>query len=435
MADGAAQRDQNQAYCKPYSLAYKGNIDMDGTPGNDTITGTDGNDLVRGLAGSDEIDGRWGNDTLLGGSGNDFITTWDAGLGDSLNGGSGSDRLQLTILDILATPVTFDGSSNTASWTSISSFEQFTITGGQAGDRLVGGSLNDFLDGYLGSDTLIGGAGNDTIKGTDYGDIGFQNEGMDTLIGGAGNDYIRAGAGDSVDGGSGIDYLELNFEDQEVGAIFNGNLRTQTTLGARIRNCEQFEITGGFAGSDRLTGGKLNDSLYGGGTGSDTLAGGAGDDYIQVSMGDNQLAGGSGNDTLSSFAGHNVLSGDTGNDSLTGGIDGDTLTGGSGNDIFHFPNLYGFPGSGVRDVVTDFTPGQDLISVSFSFDSGITEITFEAIAGYSNSNFQSEAVLIYDPLVGNLFYNEGAYGIDRGWIAEFVGQPTLTAADFILGQF
>ena len=40
-------------------------------------------------------------------------------------------------------------------------------------DRLLGGSGNDYLHGYEGSDELIGGVGNDYIRG---------GEGIDTVV-------------------------------------------------------------------------------------------------------------------------------------------------------------------------------------------------------------------------------------------------------------
>jgi hypothetical protein len=154
----------------------------------------------------------------------------------------------------------------------------------------------------------------------------------------------------------------------------------------------------------------------------DILTGTDGNDFIK---------GLGGNDFLDGDAGDDILLGGAGNDILVGGLGNDTLTGGTGNDIFKFSNLYGFPGSGV-DTVTDFQLGKDLISVSFAYESGISEISFESLPGYSSGISRSNAALIYDPLQGNLFFNEGV-GIDRGWIAHFNNAPALGASDFVLG--
>ncbi|MFC2970460.1 M10 family metallopeptidase C-terminal domain-containing protein [Acidimangrovimonas pyrenivorans] len=77
-----------------------------------------------------------------------------------------------------------------------------------------------------------------------------------------------------------------------------------------------------------------------GGAGADTLTGGAGADL---------LAGGAGDDRLV---------GQGGDDILVGGAGSDTLTGGAGADTFVFA------GDGGRDVVTDFTAGEDRLDLS-----------------------------------------------------------------------
>jgi Ca2+-binding RTX toxin-like protein len=64
-----------------------------------------------------------------------------------------------------------------------------THTGTASGDRIVGTSGNDVIDGLAGSDALLGGAGNDTI---------FGREGGDRIWGGAGNDILIGG--DNGDG-------------------------------------------------------------------------------------------------------------------------------------------------------------------------------------------------------------------------------------------
>ncbi|MFM7475751.1 MAG: M10 family metallopeptidase C-terminal domain-containing protein, partial [Microcystis aeruginosa] len=70
----------------------------------------------------------------------------------------------------------------------------------------------------------------------------------------------------------------------------------------------------------------------------------------------NSLTGGAGNDTLD---------GGDGNDTLIGGSGTDTMTDGAGNDIYRFLSVSDSAvGAGVRDVLTDFTPGIDKIDLS-----------------------------------------------------------------------
>lgn len=72
----AVPKCNGKAETNPGSLA--------GTAGNDVIVGTNGPDTIDGLGGN-------GNDVVNGGTGNDTVCAF--GPGDTLKGGSGSDRL------------------------------------------------------------------------------------------------------------------------------------------------------------------------------------------------------------------------------------------------------------------------------------------------------------------------------------------------------
>jgi Ca2+-binding RTX toxin-like protein len=83
------------------------------------------------------------------------------------------------------------------------------------------------------------------------------------------------------------------------------------------------------------------------------LDGTYGDDLLIGNSDPNYLLGNSGNDTILGGGGRDVLVGGSGNDILTGGMDADTF-------VFRaVPAI----GSG-QDTITDFTPGQDKISLS-----------------------------------------------------------------------
>ena len=80
--------------------------------------------------------------------------------------------------------------------------------------------------------------------------------------------------------------------------------------------------------------------------------------------------GGAGNDTLTGGTGSNTLTGGAGKDTLRGGAGADSLTGGTGNDIFAYDALIDsnadtLIGANLTfDTITDFTKGQDKISVA-----------------------------------------------------------------------
>lgn len=102
----------------------------------------------------------------------------------------------------------------------------------------------------------------------------------------------------------------------------------------------------GTMGADRLSGLSGSDVLRGAG-GDDLLLGQAGHDYLRGWTGNDRLIGGMGRDTLV---------GDQGADRLTGGLGADTFLFISSHDSGATPTTC--------DVITDFTPASDLISLT-----------------------------------------------------------------------
>ncbi len=136
----------------------------------------------------------------------------------------------------------------------------------------------------------------------------------------------------------------------------------------------------GGAGADKLVGGALEDDLLGG-EGNDDLRGRAGDDTLDGGLNDDMLNGGTGDDDLRGGNGEDTLKGGAGDDIVGGGNGRDVLTGGSGADVFLFVST-GHSGTGsLRDVVTDFEDGADLLD--FSGISGV--LTFRGLSGFSAS--------------------------------------------------
>ncbi|WP_172123509.1 MULTISPECIES: M10 family metallopeptidase C-terminal domain-containing protein [unclassified Devosia] len=87
--------------------------------------------------------------------------------------------------------------------------------------------------------------------------------------------------------------------------------------------------------------------------------GGTGTDAADTLTGDGAA------NVLDGRAGNDVINGAGGNDTIIGGLGRDTLTGGAGNDLFVFKNVAEMGRSAFsRDVITDFTPGQDKIDLS-----------------------------------------------------------------------
>ncbi|MEY4980086.1 MAG: hypothetical protein RLZZ352_2356 [Pseudomonadota bacterium] len=391
-----------------------------GDAGNNLLTGTAGADSISGLAGNDTLDGGAGADTLIGGDGSDTYyvdNTGDVVTETNASGTGGTDIVHTSLsaytlgtnvengLINTATAANLTGNTlnnwlNAGSGTGNNAFDggagtdtvsysratagvsvnlalsTAQATGGSGTDTLLnienlqGSGYNDVLTGNAGNNRLDGLAGNDTLDG---------KAGADTLIGGDGSDtYYVDNAGDvvtetnaSATGGTDIVYTSLSAYTLG-GNVENGLINTATTA----------NLTGNTLNNWLNAGSGTGNNVFDGGTGTDTVSYSRASAGVSVSLALSaaQATGGSGadtllnienlqgsqfNDVLTGNAGNNRLDGLAGNDTLIGGAGADTLTGGTGNDIFDF-NALSELGLGVaaRDVITDFTVGQDKLDLS-----------------------------------------------------------------------
>lgn len=331
--------------------------DIVGTNSADVLTGSAGADQINALGGADSISAGGGNDFVLGGNGNDvFIATLLDG-GDTYDGGVGSDTYNLS--GMLAA-VTVDLGAGTS--VSMESGSDLLI----GIENVTGGAGADVLTGSVGNNNLVGGAGNDTLR-----------------AGAAGTDVLSGGTGDDtyfVDRSSGVTV-------QEGAGEGNDTVISSVTLTLRA-NVENLLLVGsqaingsGNASNNVLTGNAASNTLSGNGgndrfvmiagDGNDSLLGGAGTDTLdfsgvfQTSVVD--LVAGtasgslSGTDTVQSV--ENVVGG-IGVDRLVGGTGINVFTGSDGNDIFAWLSAGGAGNGASRDIVTDFTHGQDILDFS-----------------------------------------------------------------------
>ncbi|MCB4820291.1 calcium-binding protein [Roseicella aerolata] len=139
----------------------------------------------------------------------------------------------------------------------------------------------------------------------------------------------------------------------------------------------------GFGGNDSLRGGRASDTIWGG-TGNDTVRGDGGrtvtDDPLTRLGGNDVILGDAGADRLWGEGGDDVILGGDGNDTIYGGFGRDVMVGGAGADKFVFGTIITFypntPGTflsaaadtgvgpAARDVILDFTKGEDKIDLS-----------------------------------------------------------------------
>jgi Ca2+-binding RTX toxin-like protein len=372
------------------------------TGGHDTLHGGDGKDYLYGDASADEeITG--GNDMLYGGAGDDVLRgnggndLLDGGTGlDNMAGGTGNDIYVVDNDDIKENANEGIDTVLTArqSFTLGVNFENLTYigTGNFSG---VGDDVANVIIGRGGADSLIGNAGNDR------------------LIGGANNDTLRGGNhNDTVIGGSGADALEGG-SDWDF-ASYEGAAR-----GVRVSLDASVTGTGDAAGD-------TFDNI-------ESLRGSSYADWLYGDLYGNGLEGGGGND---------ALFGQGGTDVLTGGRGADTLTGGSDSDRFVFTAI---KDSGTRaesrDLVVDFTHGQDLIDLS-AIDARMrssVDNAFKFIGkGSSKSDVDTGEIGFYhvnkagseDDLTILRINNDADDAVDM--TIALRGIHTLTAGDFVL---
>ncbi len=314
---------------------------IDGRGGNDAINGGDGDDrLVDGIAGDSQ-----GADTLNGGAGDDVIVAAFSSAGDVYNGGGDIDTIDFSLDASGATNVllgaafthfgaSFDNFENAIGTQGddiiIGSADANIVDGGAGADQIAGNGGADVLDGGAGDDNVTGGAGDDIISDLDF---VAGAEGADSIDAGDDDDrviVVGATAGDSYDGGQGIDLIDIRSERQAYdganaidlsGASFTAHGATFAGFENAIGTIFGDVIVGGAA-TNSINGGSGDDMITGGGA-AETILGGNGDDTIidgsaNIAAGVDTIDAGAGDDLVRVFF---ALT----NEVFDGGADIDTL--------------------------------------------------------------------------------------------------------------
>jgi hypothetical protein len=181
-------------------------------------------------------------------------------------------------------------------------------------------------------------------------------------------------------------------------------------------------------------------------------------DAIEIVNGDgapNTLVGGYWTEWINGLGGDDRIVGNGGNDRITGGLGADMLTGGPGADVFvyasiaeskagitgYIDNGFFVPASsvGVRDIITDFTLGQDRIDLA-AIDANTRVAGNQTFTWLGAGNFTGASgqliVRTYD-LAGTTGDRTIIYGdVDGNRLADFqvelTGLRVLKASDFAL---
>ena len=188
--------------------------------------------------------------------------------------------------------------------------------------------------------------------------VNQNNSSQNTFIGSNSDDtFIIARGNNYIDGGGGIDLVDLSGSDNTI----NLNKRGWQNTGdgrATLRNIEGIRAGNG---DDLIYGSSRNEWLFGQ-EGNDSIDGGAGDDLISGGFSTTREYG---NDVLRGGKGNDTVYGHGGNDVIGGGKGADELFGGDGNDLFVTSVKNGKGGKNL-DVIKDFELGTDRIIIEGS---------------------------------------------------------------------
>ncbi|WP_373504490.1 calcium-binding protein [Aestuariivirga sp.] len=361
----------------------------------DILIGLGGDDVLDGRAGSDTLNGGSGRDILIGGLGRDFFVVgdgdtesgeiYDGGdndsdilliseivrpvVGDFIADFSDSQLFAMDGIDIVSTvdvTAIFDSTSfgsfgfvdnlgiavDDAAYTiRVNMFNDasldlsgLTFSNWNANDRFIitASGADDSIIGTIKNDTISGGGGTDTIKA------------------GAGNDRFSldgVSAGDSFDGGAGLDMLLQTTANADLrGATLRGFETIRLESGGSfvkqsiLMSAEQFGFNGlpsALKFSMQAGSSHLIDIVMEG----ETTVSADGFSFVlpRISKGEvvritgnnnaETITGSSINDILDGFGGIDLLIGGEGNDRLDGGTGDDFMFGGAGNDTYLVDSL------------------------------------------------------------------------------------------------
>ena len=155
---------------------------------------------------------------------------------------------------------------------------------------------------------------------------------------------------------------------------------------------------------------------------------------------DNRLYGNAQNNTLNGGDGADIIGGLGGDDHLNGGAGRDLLTGGTGNDTFVYQSISdsGITGA-TRDIINDFTQGQDKIDVSAidadAITGGVQHFSFVGTSAFTNTAGELRYDLIDNPTGTD--YTIISMDVNGDGMADsqitLVGLINLGQGDFIFG--
>lgn len=311
---------------------------------------------IIGTPGNDKLDERRvGESDIFGRGGNDTIRLLrddDLGGNNTVDAGPGNDK----VINL------FEGKN--------------IIKLGSGNDTYVGTGFTSFND----FDIVHGGGGNDRVIVTTLQSRYFGDGGNDT--------FFSEGQRNTFNGGSGVDTIDYSIRSDS------------SVVGDEA-------VTIDLSQQKALTGPIKTETLISIENATGTLLG----DIITGNNGPNVLKGLDGDDDLIGLAGNDTLIGGNGTDFLFGDGGNDRLTGNAGPDGFLFRVA---PTAANADVITDFSPAQDVIGLSAAIFPGLPIGALDASRlrlGPAATNTSHR--VIYDSVTGRVFFDSDGSGTNQ----------------------
>lgn len=389
--------------------------------------------------GTDNLTGTSSDDTFLA-TYNDGPTGYTFGVSDVLNGGAGTDTLDIDTNHVGAiTPLD-------AYWSDISNIEKVVIHGGVGAQAITtgtafeasfaGNGINLATTSNAGAITLVMGSftGGAAIEMT-------STDGVQTFTSGSGHTTVTAisTAGAQTITGPGLTEVTAT-STHGVQTITGANLSkvTATSMdGAQtITGSHLFEVNAHTTGAQTITmGSGPNVVTATSPAANNVIATKGGNDIISTDTatgnymidagpGNDKINGGSGNDQLMGSGGNDKINGGAGDDIITGGAGSDKINGGSGLDTIVLNSMKGI------DKIFGFSVADDTIAIDHSVFTSLTTITAD---NFVNGTAAADAndFLIYNSSNGHLQYDVDGNGAGAAVdIAIIGGHLALTSLDF-----
>ena len=401
--------------------ARANSVNITGNTKNNKIIGTAGNDTISGNSGKNTLTGGKGNDLFIYSGGNDVITDYTSGddtiqiasgaissysvsgkdvsmkIGKNTLKVTGGKTATLTILDaennvnIYQSGLIYNNEIASATALSVTSAYGNTLSSYGANVEIIDASTKNKaikITGNSKNNSILGSAKNDTIDGGAGADVIQGGKGNDVLTGGAGNDifiYTDGDGKDTITDYSAGDVISLS-GDYNISYSYSSAKGGTSTFkigksgSIAVKNSANAVVTLIGANGEASIGIKnsflaVNDIpgfSPGSGT-NETVYVTVPAETVNVTLPAETITVGGGDTITVTVEAEPVTITVGGGESIIGTSKADTLTGTAGNDTVSLGggvDVYIYEGGGDFDIITDYTAGEDKISIGANSISG-----------------------------------------------------------------